>query len=70
LIVNGKQTWLAVLEGVSSSRLGLGSYLNPPVIVLYRETIIEIEEGMGRWRDAGRIVTAWDGVMTAAPVRS
>ncbi len=45
LMVNGKQTWLAVLNG------GLN-----PTVVLYRGRITEIEEKMGRWRDAGRIV--------------
>ncbi len=44
-MVNGKQTWLAVLNG------GLN-----PTVVLYRGRITEIEEKMGRWRDAGRIV--------------
>jgi len=52
-----KQTWLAVLEGGSNSRLGLSSELTPPPItVLRRGRIREIEEEMGRRRDAGRIV--------------
>jgi len=51
-----KQTWLAVLEGGSNPRLGSSSELNPPITVLHRGRIREIEEEMGRRRDAGRIV--------------
>jgi len=58
LIVNGKQTWLVVLEGGSSSEL------KPPITVLRRGRIREIEEEIGRRRDAGRMVQCWDAGMT------
>jgi len=51
-----KQTWLAVLEGGLNPKLGSSSELNPPITVLHRGRIREVEEEMGKRRDAGRIV--------------
>lgn len=55
LMVDGKRTWLAVLNGSLNPRLSLSTEFNPPLWYNLEgeETGIEVE--MGRWRDAGRI---------------
>lgn len=57
VLLNGKQTWLAVLNKGLNPRLGLSSEFNPPILILHRGEIRKIEKKMGRWRDAGEIVT-------------
>ncbi len=56
LMVNGKRTWLAVLNGGSNPTLSLSSEFNTPFAILHRRKITDIVDEMGRWRDAGRIV--------------
>ncbi len=55
LMVNGKQTWLAVLNVGSNLQFSLSSKFNTPFTILHRRKKQIVEE-MGRFRDAGRIV--------------
>ncbi len=55
--LNGKQTWLAVLNKGLNLRLGLSSEFNSPIQILQRGEKRKIEKKMWRWMDSGGIVT-------------